>query len=63
MRVIVESDLSVELIDGYNWVRDAKCENEDGRCFSFDHTGLMVGRCRQFRRLLTGVKLCCRDGR
>ena len=58
MRVIVDSDLTVDLIDGLNWVRDAKCENEEGRCFSFDQTGLMVGRCRQFRRMLTGVKLC-----
>jgi hypothetical protein len=61
MRVIVESDLTVELIDGYNWVRDAKCLNEEGRCFSFDKSGLMVGKCRQFARLLTGVKLCGKE--
>jgi len=58
MRVIVDADLTVDLIDGFNWVHDAKCEKEFGCCFSFDKTGLMVGKCRQYTRLLTGVKLC-----
>lgn len=61
MRIIAEADLTVERIDDYNWVRDAKCLNDEGRCFSFDKSGLMVGKCRQFRRLLTGVKLCWKE--
>lgn len=61
MRVIVESDLTVEQIGDYNWVRDERCRYVDGRCFSFDKTGLMIGKCRQFRMMLTGVKLCGKD--
>ena len=57
MRVIVESELTVtEKIEGRHYVKDEKCECGE-YCFSFDLNGRQ-GQCRDFKRLLTGVKLC-----
>jgi len=57
MRVIVESELTVgEKFEGRHYVTDPRCEC-GGWCFSFDETGL-TGQCRDYKRLLTGVKLC-----
>jgi hypothetical protein len=62
MRVIVDAELTMSgKIDGRHYVQDPKCRI-GATCFTFDRTG-MKGRCRDFRKQLTGVKLCCRDGR
>ena len=57
MRVIVESELTVtEKIEGRHYVKDEKCECGE-YCFSFDKDGLQ-GKCRDYVKRLTGVKLC-----
>ena len=62
MRVIIETDLTMSgKIDGKHYVQDKQCL-VGMTCFRFDRNG-MAGQCRDFKKLLTGVKLCCRDGR
>ena len=62
MRIIVESELLVsDKIDGVHRVTDPKCECGE-YCFSFDKDG-MQDKCRDYVKLLTGVKLCGWKGR
>lgn len=60
MRVIVEADMVMsEKMDGEHYVHDIKCKEDEFCCFSFSKDGI-TNQCQDFKRLLTGVKICGR---
>jgi len=59
MRVIIDSNLTViEKTDGINYVQDTTCKDWQ-YCFSVKDNN-MQRQCKNFKKLLTGVKLCAR---